>query len=146
MKHEFRFVFDTNVIISALLLKDSIPRKALDKALQHGCLLISDASVEELDLVLRRKGFERYIKEKERIEFLVALVRDSIVVDIAEVIQECRDPRDDIFLELAVNGRATCIVSGDDDLLSMHTFRKIPIISPREFLEHSWGITQSAED
>jgi len=46
----------------------------------------------------------------------------------------CRDPSDDQFLELAVNGKADCVISGDDDLLSMTIFRGIPIITPAKFL------------
>jgi len=49
-------------------------------------------------------------------------------------IQACRDPKDNIFLKLALTGRADCIVSGDKDLLVLHPFRKIPIISASEFL------------
>lgn len=46
----------------------------------------------------------------------------------------CRDPKDDIFLDIAVAGGADVIVSGDADLLSLHPFRTIPIISGAEFL------------
>jgi predicted nucleic acid-binding protein len=45
----------------------------------------------------------------------------------------CRDPKGDKFLELAVNGRADLIVSGDADLLVLDTFRGIPIITPAAF-------------
>ena len=43
---------------------------------------------------------------------------------------DCRDPKDDKFLELALNGKATHIVSGDEDLLVLHPFRGIPILTP----------------
>ena len=85
--------------------------------------------------VLRRKGFDKYVLEEERIEFVTALVRDAILVEITETVRECRDPKDDKFLELAVCGRAACIVSGDNDLLSLHPFRRIPVVTPREFLD-----------
>jgi len=135
MGNKPRFVFDTNVVISALLLRHSIACQALDRAAQRGKLLISHVTVEELNDVLRRKGFERYITEEERMEFLSAFVRDGVLVEIVERVEACRDPKDNKFLELAVNGKATCIVSGDEDLLVLHPFRGIAIVSARQFLE-----------
>jgi predicted nucleic acid-binding protein len=65
------------------------------------------------------------------------------LVTITEQIVACRDPDDDKFLELAVNGRAELIVSGDNDLLSMESFRGIPIISPAGFVRRA---TDPSED
>lgn len=56
-------------------------------------------------------------------------------VMIIERIAACRDPTDDKFLELAVNGRADLIVSGDGDLLALHPFRGIPIFTPAAFVQ-----------
>ena len=71
---------------------------------------------------------------EEREQFIIALLRESIFIDIKESIRICRDPKDDKFLELAVNGGAGCIISGDEDLLILNPFRDIPIIKPDEFL------------
>ena len=51
---------------------------------------------------------------------------------------ECRDPSDNKLLELAVSGAAVCIVSGDQDLLVLHPFRGISIVTPRGFLDEVW--------
>ena len=91
--------------------------------------------VEELYDVLGRPAFDRYIDEEDRIQFLTLLIKEATFVEIEEHIAECRDPRDDKFLELAVNGKADFIVSGDEDLQVLNPFRKIKIVSPREFLE-----------
>jgi uncharacterized protein len=56
------------------------------------------------------------------------------LVPIAERIAACRDPTDDKFLELAVNGRADLIVTGDGDLLALNPFRQIPIVTPAAFV------------
>lgn len=141
MPTDLRFVLDTNVIVSALLLKQSVARQAFDKALQQGKLLLSQATIEELNEVLGRKGFDKYVLEDERMEFLTALVREATLVEVVETVTECRDPKDDNFLELAVSGKATCIVSGDDDLLVLHPFRSIPVLTPRQFLDYSWEDT-----
>lgn len=135
MPSDTHFVLDTNVVVSALLLKHSVARQAFDKATQQGKLLLSQAIVEELNAVLRREGFDRYLPEEERLQFLTALVRDAILIETTEVITACRDPKDNKFLEVSVSGAAACLLSGDEDLLELHPFRGIPILSPRAFLE-----------
>ncbi len=71
-------------------------------------------------------------------QFLAVLVREATLVEITETIAECRDPKDDKFLELAIGGKAACIVSGDKDLLVLHPFRGIPILTPAGFTSYSW--------
>lgn len=137
MPDELRFVFDTNVVVSAFLLRHSIARRAFDIALHYGKFLISRDTVDEMNSVLRRKEFEKYVTEEERIEFITAFVRDGVWVESVEKVSECRDPKDDKFLELAVNGSASCIVTGDEDLVVLHPFRGIPIMTPRQFLDYS---------
>ena len=129
-----RFVLDTNVVVSGLLLAGSIPRQAFDKAHTQGTLLISVPTLLELTEVLHRKQFNKYLLEEERMRFLVGLLKESELFETTEAITECRDPKDNKFLELAFCGKADCIISGDDDLLVLNPFREIPIITPREFL------------
>lgn len=133
MPTDLRFVFDTNVIVSALLLKHSVSRQAFDMAFASGELLLSLAVISELNEVLKRKQFDKYILEEERMQFLAVLVREATLIEITETITECRDPKDDKFLELAIGGKAACIVSGDKDLLVLHPFRGIPILTPVGF-------------
>ncbi|MBE7473763.1 MAG: putative toxin-antitoxin system toxin component, PIN family [Anaerolineales bacterium] len=133
MPTDLCFVFDTNVIVSALLLKHSVSRQAFDMAFASGELLLSLAVISELNEVLKRKQFDKYILEEERMQFLAVLVREATLIEITETITECRDPKDDKFLELAIGGKAACIVSGDKDLLVLHPFRGIPILTPVGF-------------
>ncbi|MBM3298327.1 MAG: putative toxin-antitoxin system toxin component, PIN family [Deltaproteobacteria bacterium] len=134
MTSESRFVLDTGVLVSALLLPRSLPRQAVDLAFAHGIVLVSAATLDELDKVLRRPKFDRYVGEKERLQFLAAFIRDATVVDVSEDLTDCRDAKDNKFLELAVEGHATCIVSGDRDLLALNPFRGIRILTPKEFV------------
>jgi uncharacterized protein len=60
-----RFVLDTNVVVSAVLLPRSVPRKAFDLASIRGIVLVSETMLDELDGMLRRPRFERYIPEDE---------------------------------------------------------------------------------
>ncbi len=133
-----RFVFDTSAIISAALLKRSVSRQAFDKALSEGELLLSAETIDELNQVLGRADFARYVTEDERMEFLAVLLREATLVEITTHVGECRDPRDNKFLELAVSGEAVCIVSGDQDLLVLHPFRGISIVTPHDFLDGVW--------
>jgi putative PIN family toxin of toxin-antitoxin system len=129
------YVFDTNVVVSAVLMKNSAARDALDKARTAGDILLSLEVIEELRDVLSRPAFDRYVDEEDRLKFLSLLVKEATLVEVTQRVKECRDPKDDKILELAVNGNATLIVSGDKDLQVLHPFRNIPILSPREFLD-----------
>jgi hypothetical protein len=131
-----RVVFDTNVIVSAVLLAGSVPRQAFDKALDEGTLLLSAPVLLELAEVLSRKKLNKYLLEEERMRFLVALLKEAELVEVTEEVTGCRDAKDDKFLALAVCGRADFIVSGDDDLLVLNPFRGIAILTPREFLSN----------
>jgi putative PIN family toxin of toxin-antitoxin system len=134
MANSGRFVFDTNVIVSALLFEHSKPGIAFYAALARGQVLLSLPVVHELDTVLNREKFDRYVLREEREQFLAALIHAAIFVEPIESVQACRDPHDDVFLELALAGEATTIVSGDDDLLALSPFRGIPILTPDQFL------------
>jgi len=134
MTADLRVVLDTNVVISAMLLPLSVPRRALDRAMQEGRILISAATMTEVDEVIHRPKFDQYLSEEERIEFLTTLVHKAELVNVADKVTDCRDPRDNKFLELAVSGLATHIVTGDADLLVLHPFRGIIVVSPSAFL------------
>ena|SRR5947207_2324591 len=138
MTSKLRVVFDTSVVVSAVLLPRSVPRQAFDRAQEHGKVLISVATVDELNEVLRRQRFDKYVREDQRLEFLAALIREAELVEVTEVVTECRDLKDNKFLELAISGKGTCIISGDDDLLVLHPFRSIPVVTPQTFLTQSW--------
>lgn len=134
MSHKPRYVFDTNAIVSALLSENSVPGQAFHAALDCGVLLLSQATIEELREVLSRAKFDRYLTREEREQFLLVFLQESTVIEIAEDVQACRDPKDDKFLALAVNGKAACLISGDADLLALHPFRDVPILTPLDFL------------
>lgn len=71
---------------------------------------------------------------KSVLEFLDTFVERAILVEIIEKVQECRDPKDDKILELALNGGAEYIVTGDKDLLVLNPFRDVKIVTAEEFL------------
>ncbi len=134
MPSDLRVVFDTNTLISAFLLPQSIPRQALDSATAAGRLLLSPATATELTEVLRQPKFDRYLAEHRRMTLLAVLIHHADLVEVDVTVTDCRDPKDNKFLELAVSGQATHLVTGDQDLLILHPFRTTSILTPRQFL------------
>ena len=129
-----RVVADTNVLVSQLILPQSLPARALEKVELQSLLLMSEVTMYELADVLSRRKFDRYVSRDDRKGFLLKLGAIAEFVPIVQVVRECRDPKDDKFLEVAVNGRAEAIISGDADLLAMHPWHEIAILSPSEYL------------
>ncbi len=130
-----RYVLDTNVIISALLFEGSKPDLALKFVLQNGSILLSLELIVEIDEVLSRTKFKKYITDEEKEEFLEGLLDRGILIEVVDVVKECRDPKDDIILELSLSGKADLIISGDKDLLVLNPFRSIEILSVEQFLK-----------
>jgi putative PIN family toxin of toxin-antitoxin system len=129
-----RVVIDTNVLVSRLILPQSLPAQAVRKAELEALLLISEATMYELADVLARPKFDRYISLEDRKSFLQRLGHITELVPIIQLVRECRDPKDDKFLEVALNGRADVIITGDADLLEMNPWRGIEIVSPTDYL------------
>ena len=132
-----RVVIDTNVWISRLLLADSVAARAVDTALTQFEVVISEASVEELADVLSREKFDGYVSLRDREEFLRRLLQVTTMVSVLSEITDCRDPKDNRFLALALDSESDCIVSGDDDLLALNPWRGIEIVSPGAFITHT---------
>ena len=129
-----RFVLDNNILVSALLVKNSSPFWVIKKVEEMGVILYSEATLLELNQVLNRKKFIKYFTVEEKQEFIVKLIESAELVAITESIDVCRDPKDNKFLELAVSGEADFIISGDRDLLVLNPFRNIEIITANDFL------------
>jgi uncharacterized protein len=133
-----RLVVDTNVFVSAVLKANSLPFVVVRWIDRHGGFLKSAATEQEVLLVLQRPHIAAITIPSFR-EGLAQRLADAELVAITERIAACRDPKDDKFLELAVNGHADLIISGDADLLALNPFRGIPIVTPAHFVH---GIAQ----
>lgn len=130
----FKWVFDTNILVSGILISLSKPDLALKKAKKLGKILFSETTFQELEEILKRTKFDRYVSPEIRREFITKLKLESEFITITETIAVCRDSKDNKFLELAVSGNADYIITGDDDLLVLHPFRNIKIITVNQFL------------
>lgn len=128
-------IFDTNTIVSALFFPNSVPRKAFDKGLLHFQIIFSPDTWLELNEVLHRKKFDKYLNPSERTLFLEILQSKSLFFEPTILLEKiCRDSKDDKFLHLAIFTHATLIISGDEDLLVLNPFKNIQILKPANFL------------
>ncbi len=127
-----RIVVDTNVFVSAAFKETSWPGFVVRWVDGFGGLLKTAATEQEVFEVIQRPRIAKKIPPSFR-ESLQRIFAAAEPVTITEKISACRDPKDDKFLELAVNGNADIIVSGDVDLLILNTFREIPIINSAAF-------------
>lgn len=130
-----RVIFDNNVLLSAAFFKDSTPDSAFEKARKEGIILRSYSTSKELNRVIHRAKFDKYFRFKDRTAFVRKFIEASELVFVNHSVKICRDPKDNMYLELALSGQGDCIVSGDKDLLVLHPFNNIPIISASDFLE-----------
>ena len=128
-----RVVIDTNLWISRLLLADSVAARAVDDALTRFEVVVSEASIEELAGVLSREKFDRYVSLQDREEFLRRVLQVTTMVSVLSEVSDCRDPKDNRILALALDSESDFIVSGDADLLVLSPWRGIEIVSPGAF-------------
>lgn len=129
-----RIVFDINTLVSGYLFPQSIPGQALGIVLSRHLLLMSIEVAAELTDVMRREKFDRYLSRLRRDELVASTIRDSRFIETSTTVADCRDPDDNKLLELAIDGNAAMIVSGDADLLALNPFQNIAIVTPREFV------------
>ncbi len=135
MRTRERIVVETNVLISRLLAADSVPGQAVRAARREGRLLVSESIMNECAEVLSREKLDRYINIEDRKQFLRQLARIAEFIPIIQRVRERRDPKDDKLLEVALNGKADLMLTGDADLLAMHPWRGVAILSPADYLK-----------
>jgi putative PIN family toxin of toxin-antitoxin system len=131
---KLRLVLDTNVLISGLLIQNSVPQQVYDYAIAHTTLLLSQAVLAEIERVLIRPKFDRYVALEKRLKFIASLVARAEYIDVTETIAICRDAKDNRLLELAKTGAATHLITGDQDLLVLNPFENVVIQQPADFL------------
>jgi putative PIN family toxin of toxin-antitoxin system len=127
-------VFDASALVSAVLKPDSVPERALLRAEEVDVFALSTAVDDELAGVLNRPKFAGAIPLARRQHFLDILRSAAVWFEPAVRVTDCRDPKDDKYLELALAAGAETIVSGDEDLLILHPWRGVRILRPSDYL------------
>ena len=96
--------------------------------------MVSEATLAELADVAGRAKFDPYVSIADRQAFIRLLGGIAELVPIVRTVRACRDPGDDKFLEVAVNGRADLVITGDRDLLALDPFMGVSILTPAAYL------------
>ncbi len=129
-------VVDTNVLISAALSKGA-PFRIVEHLIKNNALIFSKETISELSSRITQSKFDKYVSAEDREAYVNNLILSADLVIIDNLIQGCRDRNDDKFLETAVKGDAQFIITGDQDLLAMHRFEGIDIVTVQEFAVHT---------
>ena len=128
-------VIDTNVWISYSLFREGRLAANLKVLLAEYGYALSNKCYAELLEVLMRPKFDRFATANERETMLRRIAIHADWFAPQKTITDCRDPKDNKFLELAVASNAIAILTGDDDLLTLHPFRGIAISTVEAFAE-----------
>jgi putative PIN family toxin of toxin-antitoxin system len=127
-------VFDASTLVSATFRRDAVPARAVRHALRSDRLAVSEATMAELLNVLARPRLARFLDLELRDELLGQLDALAAFFSPTEAVTDCRDAKDDKYLELALAAGAEVIVSGDDDLLVLHPWRGVRILRPADYV------------
>ena len=132
-------IFDASALVSAALKADSIPERALLRAEEVDVFALSAAVDGEIAGVLNRPRLARAIPLARRERVLEILRHAAVWFEPTVRVTDCRDPKDNKYLELALAAGAETIVSGDDDLLVLDPWRGVRIMRPADYLDLSRG-------
>ncbi len=126
-----RIVLDTNVIVSALISK---PESGLSRLLEHlvrnSTFVICNQTYDEFERVLLGPKLAKYIDVDRVIQFLTLYWIIAELIVVTNIEPYCRDPKDDVFLALALEADADLVITGDSDLLVLNPFKGVQILSP----------------
>lgn len=135
---QLRLVLDTNTLVSAFFWEGN--EAELFRKIEQGKakLYITSEILKEVEEVIKRPKFDQVMKN-------AGLTPDQIMQKIVSLshlviapqlnIKVCRDEKDNKFLECAESAKADCLVSGDEDLLSLKEYKWIPIIRTLRILQ-----------
>ena len=126
-------MFDTNVLVSAYLWK-GVARSALEKVRSGEWVLLN--SWDTVDELIRVLAYDKFGLRPNEIQPIIEdLTKISHFIEVKTKVEIVKDdPTDNIFLALAIDGRADLIVSGDHHLLDLGSFKEVPIVRLRKFL------------
>lgn len=127
-------VMDASTLVSAAMNVGGVPYLAFRKARATDILAMSQFVFDEIFEVLHRPRLARFIDSDLRDDLLDRLVSSTVWVDPLLAVTDCRDPKDNKYLELALAASAGTIVSSDNDLLVLHPWRGISVLRPSDYL------------
>jgi len=130
-----KIVFDTSSLIPVCLHPDREPARIFRSAVLEHTLFSSLACLQEIHAVLSRPKFDAWRPAPERLAWASLYQSLVMIVEPRVVVTDCRDQKDNKFLELALAVDADYIISSDVHLLEMHPYHGIEIIRLQDFKE-----------
>lgn len=128
-----KIVIDTNVLISGVFF-GGFPRKVIEAAVRNRINVFASVEIiEEYNEIVDEMASRKQGKMNSSI--LSLFIASINIIEPTSELHVCRDPDDDKFIECAVDSHALYIVSGDNDLLTIHRYEDIEIITSRDFCE-----------
>ncbi len=125
-------IFDSGIWISAISRR-GVPLSAITHGLDKDCVVTCTELEDEVVRIMNKKFAVN--TEETRQQLCVLLEKSVRIVVTGRLSGVCRDPKDDFILECAVAGSADCIVTGDNDLLTLDPYGTIRILTPRQYLD-----------
>jgi uncharacterized protein len=128
-----RIIIDTNLWLHFLITNQY---SRIDAILAHRqiTLLYSQQLIDEFIEVAQRPKFKRYFTGNDLQDLLLEMGKRALFIDVLSKVEACRDPKDNFLLELAKDGKATHLITGDKDLLALKKFEKTKIVTFKEYL------------
>ena len=131
-RKKIKVIIDTNLWISFLI---SHEYEKIDFLFSSDkiCLLFSERLFAEFIRVVNREKFRKYFSESDIDDLSLKMKKVAKIIRTTSVQTQCRDSKDNFLLELAVDGKADYLITGDNDLLELKTVNKTKIIKMRDF-------------
>jgi putative PIN family toxin of toxin-antitoxin system len=132
-KRRHRVIIDTNLLISFLINRDY---SKLDRILSHKqiTLLYSQELIDEFIEVASRPKFKRYFNVGSIQDVVLQISTRADFIEVLSSVDICSDPKDNFLLALAKDGKATHLLTGDKDLLSLKKYARTELITITEYL------------
>lgn len=130
-----KFICDTNMLLSSLISKKSPPYQTVSYVIENGFLVFSVETFAELTEVINREKFDKYLSQQTRQTFIQKLRDNSLIYQVHQKLEICRDIKDNKFLDVAIVSNSNCLITGDDDLLSLEYIGNTLILTPRAFID-----------
>jgi putative PIN family toxin of toxin-antitoxin system len=131
---KIRAVLDTNLWISFLI---SRKYDAIDLLFESDqlTLLFSERLIGEFTEVALRPKFRRYFQSEDIEEILLSFDVFGEKIEVATIVNLCRDEKDNFLISLAIDGQADYLITGDADLLILEQVENVRVVTYRDFLE-----------
>jgi uncharacterized protein len=128
-----KVVFDTSSLLAVCIYPDREPAHIFRRALLHFELVATPQTLAELAQVLGRPKFDTWRPHQVRMAWLQHYVANVVEYQPKNQVKDCRDPKDNKFLDAALAASANVIVSSDNDLLVLHPYGDIDVLNLQEF-------------